>query len=196
MGSVQFQIIHCASLYFSRSISLFQRLVNINYRVLICCNSHSQSSSLFFVYFGFLCLQVSSVSNFHPDIRLQRWSLIQAHLFSCVVGREEHCKQIWQACVGQGVLVVYGPHRIFWSSWGRVLSGSTLLRIQVALQGTVQNGPCISYTSQVQVAQVQVFGYTTNARLGCTCVLFPSQVPAAQVTRALVSALSQVGCAS
>ena len=60
----------------------------------MCC-----TQKIFFVYFGFLCLQVSSVSNFHSDIMGQRWSLIQAHLFSCVVGREKHCKQISLACV-------------------------------------------------------------------------------------------------
>ena len=76
VGSVQFQIVPCSSLYFSsRSIGPFQCLVNGNYRVLICCTYHFQSSSLF-VYFGFLCLQVSSVSNFHPDTRGRRWSLI------------------------------------------------------------------------------------------------------------------------
>ena len=100
VGSVHFQIVPCSSLYFfSRSIGPFQCLVNVNCRVLICCTYHFQSSSLFFVYFGFLCLQVSSVSNFHSDIMGQRWSLIQAHLFSCVVGREKHCKQISLACV-------------------------------------------------------------------------------------------------
>ena len=69
-----------------------------NYRVLICCTYHFQSSSLFFVYFGFLCLQVSSVSNFCPDARGRRWPLIQAHLLSHAVGREEHCKQISLVC--------------------------------------------------------------------------------------------------
>ena len=70
VGSVQFQIVPCSSLYlFSRSIGPFQCLVNVNYRVLICCTCHFQSSSLFFVNFGFYCLQVSSVSNFHPDTR-------------------------------------------------------------------------------------------------------------------------------
>ena len=59
----------------------------------------SVQSSPLFVYFYFLCLQVSLVSNFCPDTRGRRWSLIQAHLFSCVVGREEHCKQISLACV-------------------------------------------------------------------------------------------------
>ena len=29
------------------------------------------------------CLQVSSVSNFHPDTRGRRWSFIQVHLFNC-----------------------------------------------------------------------------------------------------------------
>ena len=69
VGSVQFQIVPCSSLYFSRSVGPFQCLVNVNYRVLICCTCHFQSRSLFFVYFGFHCLQVSSVSNFHPDTR-------------------------------------------------------------------------------------------------------------------------------
>ena len=69
VGSVQFQIVLCSSLYFfSRSIGPFQCLVNVNYRVLICCACHFQSGSLF-VYFGFLRLKVSSVSNFHPDTR-------------------------------------------------------------------------------------------------------------------------------
>ena len=77
VGSVQFQIVPCSSLnLFSRSIGPFQCLVNVNYRVLICCTCHFQNSSLLFVCFGFLCLQVSSVSNFCPDTRGQRWSLI------------------------------------------------------------------------------------------------------------------------
>ena len=64
MGSGQFQIVPCSNLYFfSRSIGSFQCLVNANYRILICCTCHFQSSSLF-VYFGLLCLQVSSLSNF------------------------------------------------------------------------------------------------------------------------------------
>ena len=69
VGSVQFQIVPCSSLYlFLRSTGPLQCLVNVNYRVLICCTCHFQSNSLF-VYFGFLCLQVSSVSNFCPDTR-------------------------------------------------------------------------------------------------------------------------------
>ena len=130
MGSVQFQIVLYSSLYFfSRS----SNVVNANYRVLICCTCHFPSGSLFFVYLGFLCLQVSSVSNFHPDTRGWRWSLIQTHLFSCSMGREEHCKQISLTCVGSVCSV--------WATLGLppftacVLSQSILLRLQVALQG-------------------------------------------------------------
>jgi len=75
--SVQFQIVPSSSLYlFSRSIGPLQCLVNLNYRVLIYCTCHFQSSSLLFVYFGLLCFQVSLVSNFHSVTRERRWSLI------------------------------------------------------------------------------------------------------------------------
>ena len=73
------------------------------------------------------------MSNTCPDRRGQRWSLIQAYLFSCAVGREEHCKQISLVCVGSACSV--------WVSLGLpplttcVLSQSTLLRLQVAFQG-------------------------------------------------------------
>ena len=102
VGSLQCQMIPCFSLYlFSRSIGDPQiHSLSINCRVLICYTSHFQRSSPFFVYFGFLSLQISSVSNFCPDKRGRLWLLIQAHLFSCVVGREGHCKHTPLACVG------------------------------------------------------------------------------------------------
>ena len=135
VGPVQFLIVPCSNLYFfSRSIGPFQCLVNDKYRVLICCSCHFQSSSLFFVHCGFLCLQVWSVSNFHPDTKGRMWSLIQAHLFSCAMGSEEHCKQISLVCVGSA--------RSVWTTLGLpqltacVLSWSILLGLQVALQGT------------------------------------------------------------
>ena len=116
--------------YISQGLLAPSNVVGADYQVLICCTCHFQSSSL---YFGFFCLQVSSVSNFHPDTRRQRWSHIQAHLFSCAVGREEQCKQISLVCVGSA--------RCVWATLGLppltacVLSLSTLLRLQVALQG-------------------------------------------------------------
>ena len=54
-------------------------------------------------------------------------------MFSCAVGREEHCKQISLVCVGSACSV--------WTTLGLpqltvcVTSQSTLLRLQVALQG-------------------------------------------------------------
>ena len=54
-------------------------------------------------------------------------------MFNCAVGREEHCKQISLACVGS-------VHSV-WATLGLppltacVLSQSTLLRLQVILQG-------------------------------------------------------------
>ena len=127
VGSVQLQIVPCSSLYLlSRSVRPFQCLINVNYRVLICCTCHFQSGSLFSIYFGFLCLQVSSVSIFHPVTR-QRWSLIQVHLFSCVVGKEESCKQISLAFVGTACSV--------WTTQGlSQLTAACASPLQVALQ--------------------------------------------------------------
>ena len=121
-------------------------VVNANYRVLICCTCHFQSGSLF-VYFGFLCLKVSSVSNFHPDTSGGRWSLIQAHLFSCAVEREEYCKQISLVCVGS-------VHSV-WTTLGlpqlmaRVLSHLHCSGSRLLCRATVQSRPWISCTSQV-----------------------------------------------
>ena len=42
-------------------IGPFQCFVNVNYRVLICCTCHFQSSSLFSVCFGFLYVSLFSV---------------------------------------------------------------------------------------------------------------------------------------
>ena len=132
MGSVQFQIDPCSILYFvSRSIVPFQCLVNVNYSVLICCTCHFQSSSLF-VYFGFLCLQVSTVYSFCSDTRGREVtylaSLIQlyceegATLQTNITGM---CGQCLQCMNHTGLAQLLGS----------VLSWSTQLRLQVALQG-------------------------------------------------------------
>ena len=100
MGSVQFKIVLSYSLYFSRFVGPFQWLVSANYRVFICCTCHFQSSSLF-VYFGFLSLQVSSVSNFCTDTRGRRCSVILWE------GRNLANIYHWRVW---GVLAMYGPH--------------------------------------------------------------------------------------
>ena len=141
------QVVPCSGLYlFSRSLAPRHCLVNFNYRVLICCTCHFQSRSLFFVYFGFLCFQVSSVSYFHPDTRGRRWLLISAHLFSCVVGRKGCCKQISLACVGSAPSV---SAALLPPLTACVLSQSTLLRLQVALPETLWGRPWVVCISQV-----------------------------------------------
>ena len=74
-----------------------------------------------------------------------------------------------------GVLTVDGPHWVCPSTQRHMLSRSTLIRLQGALQGTVHSGPCISRTSQVKAAQVQVLRYSSRAQtqLGVHFVPFP-----------------------
>ena len=83
-------------------------VVGANYRVLICCTCHFQSDSLFFVYFGFLCLQVSSVSNFRPDTLGEGGHLFRLTCSTVLRGgRNTANKYHWRVW---GVLAVYGPH--------------------------------------------------------------------------------------
>ena len=134
VGSVQFQIVPCSSLYlFTRSIDPLQCFVKVNCRVLICFTCHSQSSSLLFVSFGFLWKSLQYLIS----------TLTQGgeggHLFrlTCSVvlwgGRNTANKYHWRVW---GVLAVCGPQWVCRSS--RLLS-----------RGTVQSGPCVSCTSQV-----------------------------------------------
>ena len=78
----QFLVPACIS---SQGLQAPSNVVSANYRILICCTCHLQNGALF-VYFVFLCLQVSSVSNFSPDTRGRGWSLIQANLSSYAMG--------------------------------------------------------------------------------------------------------------
>ena len=79
-----------------------------------------------------LLLQVSLVFNFHPDTTGEGGQLFR---LPCSVvlwgGRNTTNKYHW--CVW-GVLTVYGPHWV-WSGLQCLFSGSTLLRLQGALQG-------------------------------------------------------------
>ena len=144
VGSVQFQIVPCFSFYlFSRSIGLLQCLVNVNYRVFICCTCHFQNGSLFFVLASSVCKSLQCLIS----------ALTQGgkggHLFrlTCSVvlwgGRNTANKYHWHVW---GVLPVYGPHWVCPSSQQCVLSQSTLLRL---CWDTVQSRPCILHTSQV-----------------------------------------------
>ena len=55
-------------------------------------------------------------------------------------------------------------------------------------------GPSFPALPRSKLLRCRFLGTPQRRRLGWMCILFPSQVPTAQVTRGLVSALSQVGC--
>ena len=137
-------------------------------------------------------------------------------MFSCAVRREEHCKQISLACVGSA-------HSV-WATLGFppllacVLSWSTLLRLQVALQGNCLkqalgfvhfpglscsgSGSWILHKGTDSVGCAfrpfpglsslgdQVLGECTVP--GGLCILITSLVPATQFPGCTTRALSQV----
>ena len=125
--------------YISQDLQAPSYVVSTNYRVLIYCTCHFQGGSLSFRF----CLLVSSVSDFRPDTRGRWWTLFQALLFSCAVGREGRCKQITLVCalsvsatLGLPLLTACAP------------SLPTQLRLQVAPLGTVRGRSWAACTSQ------------------------------------------------
>ena len=89
-------------------------------------------------------------------------SLVQ----SCL-RREEHCKQILLVCVGsaRSVLATLGLPLLTWC----VLSQSTLLRFQVALQGT---GPVLRALPRSKPLRFR-FSTKAQTQLGLRFVPFP-----------------------
>ena len=108
MGSVQFQIVPCSSLYFfSRSIGPFKCLVNANYTILISCTCYFSSGSLLFILASTVCKSLQCLIS----------TLTQgdkcSHLYrlTCSVvlwgGKNTANKYHWRV---RGVHTVYGPH--------------------------------------------------------------------------------------
>ena len=113
-------------------------------------------------------------------------------MFSCVMGREEHCKQISLACVGSA--------RSVWAT----LALPPLTGVCAFLAYTVQVpgcsagelskvGPGLRALSKSEPLRFRFSGTPQRCILGWACVLCPSQVRAAQATRCLVSTLSPGG---
>ena len=108
-------------------------------------------------------------------------SLVQ----SCC-GMEKHCKQTSLACVGSA-------HSV-WATLGLsslsacVLSQSTLLWLQVALQKLSKSGPALHALPRSKLLRLRFSGTPQRCRLGWACIFCPSQVRATQVTRCLVRA--------
>ena len=92
--------------YTSQGLQAPSYVVGANYRVLIYCTCHFQSSSL---YFSFFCLLVSSVSNFCPDTR--RAVVVTFFRLTCSVvlwgGRNTANKYHWRVWA---VLTVFQLH--------------------------------------------------------------------------------------
>ena len=113
-------------------------------------------------------------------------------LVHCVVGREEHCKQISLACVGHA--------HSEWNILGLpqlVAACAFLVYIAQApgcSAGVLSKvGPVFHALPRSKLLRFRFSGTPQGQRVGWVCVLCPSQVGAAQVTRCLACALSQVG---
>ena len=80
------------------SVGPLRCLVNVNYRLLICCTLTSRTvpSSLF----CFLCLQISLVSNVHPDTRVAEVFAYLGSLVQWCCGWGGTLQTISLACVG------------------------------------------------------------------------------------------------
>ena len=147
--------------YTSQDLQAPSNVVGANYRVLICCTCHFQSGSL--CLFWLLLFAISSVSNFHPDTRGRKWLLIQAHLFSCAVGREEHCKQISLVCMGSAHSVCAFP---VYTAQAPGCSARDLSK----------GGPGLRALPRSKPLRFEFLGTPQRRRLGWACVLCPFQV--------------------
>ena len=175
MGSVQFQIVPCSSLYFfSRYIGPFQCLVNVNYRVLICCTCHFQS-----VPSSFLILASSVCKSLKCLISALKQGGERGRLFTltCSIalwgGRKEHCKQISLACVGSA--------RSVWTTLHLPqLTASCASRVDTAQPpgcsaGVLSKaGPAFHALSRSQLLRFRFLGTLQGHRFGWTCILCPS----------------------
>ena len=154
-----------------------------------------QSGSPFFVYFGFLCLQVSTVFKFHPDSRRWRGPLIQGHSFSRAVGRGAlqpnaagMCGECSQWVGHTGLPTAHGSRY----SLGPDCAGSRVL-----CKGTAPSGPCISCPSQIYAAQVLKCSARALTQIDCAFYALPRRsgstfcFEGAQVTGCLASTPSR-----
>ena len=140
-------------------------------------------------------------------------------MFNCAVGREEHCKQISLACVGSAHSVSATLGLPLLTAY--VLSQSTLLSLQVALQGnclrqalgcvhfpglshsgswvlhkgTDSVGPAFCALPRSKQLRQPGTWRVHSSQLGSVSYHLPS-IPAAQFPGCIVGAPSQVFCVS
>ena len=113
------------------------------------------------------------------------------HLFSltCSVGREEHCKQISLACVGSA--------RSVWTTLGLPqLTVACAFQVYTAQApgcsaGELSKvGPGLCALPRSKPLRFRFSGTPQRHRLSWACVLCPSQVQAAQVTKCWASSVA------
>ena len=144
------------------------------------------------VYFSFFCLLFSSVSNFHPDIR--RAVLVTFFRLTGSVklwgGRNSTNQYHWR------VLTVIQPHWVCPRSRHVAFPVYPVQALSRLLCWELSDaGPGLSALPRSKPLRFRFSGTPQRRRLGWTCVLCPSQVQAAQVTRCLASTSPPVeGC--
>ena len=111
------------------------------------------------------------------------------------MGREEHYKQISLACVGSACSA--------WATLGLpLLTGTCAFPFYTAQApgfsagGVSKTGPGLCALPRSKPLRFRLSSTPQRHRLGWACILCPSQIQRAQVTRCLASELSQVDCAS
>ena len=106
------------------------------------------------------------------------------------MGREEDCKQMSLACVGsaRSVSVTLGlPQSLRVCLPSLHCSCSRLI-----CQELSEAGPGLCVLPRSEPLRFRFFGSPQRRRLGWACVLCPSQVRGAQVTRCLASAVAPI----
>ena len=158
-----------------RSTGHLQYLVNANYRVLICCTCHFQSSSLFFVYFGFLLLQVSSAYNFCPDTRGKKVVTYLGSLVQLCCGEggtlQTNIAGMYGECLQCMDHTGFAPAHSGMCFLGLPCSGSTVL-----CKALSKAGPAFCALPRSKLLGLRFLGTPQGHRLGWVCVLCLSQV--------------------
>ena len=106
-------------------------------------------------------------------------------MFSCTVGREGHCKQVILACA-RSVSATLGLPPLS----ACVLSCIYCLGSRLLCRELSEAGPGLHVPPRSKPLRFRHSGSSQRCRLGWACVLCPSQVQAAQVTRCLVSTVA------